>query len=88
MDDGHHVYDSPRLRHHVLRTGDTGHDQTSAVFIFATPVQNAPTAVVLANGSGTARTIDQNDTATITFSGQLNATSICSTWTNTGHADP
>ena len=56
--------------------------QTSVVFIFATPTQNAPTAVVLANG-GTAKTIDPNDTATITFSGQVDASTICSTWTNT-----
>jgi hypothetical protein len=57
--------------------------QTSAVFTFATPTQTAPTAVALANG-GTTRTIDTNDTATVTFSGPVNATSLCSTWNNTG----
>ena len=57
--------------------------QTSPVFTFTTPLQTAPTAVVLANG-GTAGTIDSNDTATVTFSAQLNASSICSAWTNTG----
>jgi hypothetical protein len=57
--------------------------QTSPAFTFATPTQTVPTAVALANG-GTARTIDSNDTAAVTFSAQLNASSICSTWTNTG----
>ena len=55
--------------------------QTSAVFIFSTPVQTAPTAIALASGSGQ---VSSGDTATITFSGQLNATSLCSTWTNNG----
>ena len=58
--------------------------QTSPVFTFATPAQTVPTAVALANGTGTARTVDPGDTATVTFSAQLNATTLCSTWTNTG----
>ena len=57
--------------------------QTSPVFSFTTPTQTAPTAVALANG-GTTREIDPGDTATVTFSAQLNATTICSGWTNTG----
>ena len=58
-----------------------GAAQTSAVFTFATPTQTAPTAVVLASGSGQVST---NDTATVTFSGPLTSSTICSTWTGTG----
>ena len=57
--------------------------QTSSAFTFTTPTQTAPTAVALANG-GTAKRVDPGDTATVTFSAQLNATTICSAWTNTG----
>ena len=60
-----------------------GAAQTSSVFTFTTPTQTAPTAVALANG-GTAKRVDPGDTATVTFSAQLNATTICSAWTNTG----
>jgi len=47
-------------------------------------VATQPIAVVLANG-GTAGRIDQGDSATVTFNGVLNATSVCSTWTNSGN---
>ncbi len=56
--------------------------QTSLVFTF-TPTQPAPTDVALANG-GTAQKADSGDTATITFNEQLNATTICSAWSNSG----
>ncbi len=55
---------------------------TSAVFTF-TPTQPTPTAVALANG-GTAARVDTGDTATVTFNEQLDASTICSAWTNTG----
>ena len=58
-----------------------GATQTSAVFTFATPTQTAPTAVALTNNSGQ---VGSGDTATVTFSGPLNASTICSTWTGTG----
>jgi prepilin-type N-terminal cleavage/methylation domain-containing protein len=57
--------------------------QSSPVFTFTTPAQLAPTAVTLANG-GVSNKIDTGDTATVTFSTQLNASTICSTWANTG----
>jgi hypothetical protein len=56
--------------------------QTSDVFTF-TPAQPTPTAVALANG-GTAKKIDSGDTATVTFSDQLDASTICGTWGNSG----
>src|SRR5262249_44567009 len=43
----------------------------------------APTNVVLANG-GIAGTADAGDTLTITYSEQLDASTLCSTWTNSG----
>ncbi len=43
---------------------------TSAVFTFETPVQTAPTAIALTSGSGQ---VSSGDTASITFSAQLNA---------------
>jgi hypothetical protein len=42
-----------------------------------------PVDVALANG-GVAQQIDTGDTVTITYSEQLNATSLCSAWTNSG----
>ena len=57
--------------------------QTSSVFTFTTPTKPAPTAVTLASG-GLTKEVSPNDTATVTFSAQLNATTICSGWTNTG----
>ena len=56
--------------------------QTSLVFTF-TPTQPAPTAVGLVNG-GTAEKADSNDSATVTFNEQLNATTICAAWSNSG----
>jgi hypothetical protein len=44
----------------------------------------APVDVTLANGIGTPGTADTGDTDTITYSEQLNASSICSAWTNSG----
>ena len=61
-----------------------GAAQTSAVFTFATPTQTAPTAVVLTAGGGQ---VVSSDTATVTFSGPLTPSTICSTWTGTGDPD-
>jgi hypothetical protein len=49
-------------------------------------VAPVPTALVLQNGNGTTNgtvgRIDRYDTATMTFSEQLSATSLCSAWSN------
>jgi Bacterial Ig-like domain len=58
-----------------------------ASFASQAPADKAsPTAtdVVLANG-GTAGQADTNDTITIPYSEQLDATKVCSNWTNTGN---
>jgi hypothetical protein len=43
-----------------------------------------PVDVTLANGSLVTRKADTGDTATVTYSEQLNASSFCSAWTNSG----
>ncbi len=53
-----------------------------AVTIDTTPP--AVTSAKLANGSGLAGKADAGDTATFTFSEQLNAATLCSAWTNSG----
>ena len=46
-------------------------------------VKTAITSLVTANGSGgTVGKIDAGDTITITFSGQIDASKVCSAWTN------
>lgn len=58
---------------------------SSAVFQFyATTSQPAVPLVAIANGGATSQKADPGDTVTITFSEQLNASTLCSTWTNTG----
>jgi hypothetical protein len=42
------------------------------------------TAAKLANGGASSGKADTGDTATFTYSEQLNATTLCSTWTNSG----
>ncbi len=60
--------------------------KTAATVICIDKTAPAPTNVVLANGTtGTAGTADNRDTLTITYSEQLDATTFCSTWTNTGN---
>ena len=59
--------------------------KTAATVICIDKTAPAPTNVVLANGNGTAGTADNRDTLTITYSEQLDATTFCSTWTNTGN---
>jgi hypothetical protein len=46
--------------------------------------QPVPVNVAMANG-GTLGRADSGDTLTVTYSEQLDATSMCSTWTNTGN---
>ena len=54
---------------------------TGSTTVRPTPI--TITSVVTANGSGgTAGKLDPNDTITITFSGQINAHTVCSAWTN------
>jgi hypothetical protein len=45
-------------------------------------VKTAITSLVTANGSGTPGEIDPNDIITITFTGQIDASKVCSAWTN------
>jgi hypothetical protein len=60
---------------------------TSAVFPFVyEDTQPSPTNVVLADGSGTTGKADSGDTATVTFSEALDASTICSSWVNDGTA--
>ena len=59
--------------------------KTAATVICIDKTAPAPTNVVLANGNGTAGTADNRDTLAITYSEQLDATTFCSTWTNTGN---
>jgi hypothetical protein len=55
---------------------------SSAVFPFIYDANEpAPEDIALANG-GVAKTADSGDTATVTFSEQLDASTICSTWNN------
>lgn len=42
------------------------------------------TSVTLANGGGAAGTADAGDSVTVTFSETMDATTFCSSWTNTG----
>jgi hypothetical protein len=45
----------------------------------------APTSAKLANGGANPGKAETGDTATFTYSEQLNATSLCSVWTNAGN---
>ena len=67
-------------------TDPAGNVSTSSGSVTITIDATVPavTAARLANGTGTAGTADAGDTATFTFSEQLNAASICSAWNNTG----
>lgn len=57
---------------------------TSASIAKVDATAPAPTNVVL-NNSGTAGTANNNDNLVITYSEKLDATTFCSTWTNTGN---
>jgi hypothetical protein len=45
-----------------------------------------PTALALANGTGTVGTVDRGDTVTITYSEPLKVSALCSTWSGDGSA--
>lgn len=45
-------------------------------------VKTSISSLVAANGTGTAGKIDSGDTITITFSGQIDASRVCSAWTD------
>ena len=62
--------------------------KTAATVICIDKTAPAPTNVVLANGNGTAGTADNRDTLAITYSEQLDATTFCSSWTNTRKPNP
>lgn len=55
---------------------------SAAVSVTIDAAAPTPTAEALGNGSGTAQKIDSGDTVTITYSEQLNSTSICSAWSS------
>ncbi|HEY7690722.1 MAG TPA: chitobiase/beta-hexosaminidase C-terminal domain-containing protein [Gaiellaceae bacterium] len=57
--------------------------KTASTTICIDKTAPAPTNVVLANG-GTVGSADSGDTLTITYSEQLDATTFCSTWGNSG----
>jgi hypothetical protein len=67
-------------------TDAAGNVSSSSAGVTVTIDTTAPATSLakLANGGGTAGTADTGDTATITFSEQLNAASFCSTWTSSG----
>jgi Chitobiase/beta-hexosaminidase C-terminal domain len=67
----------------VDKVGNTESVRTAATTICIDKTAPAPTNVVLANG-GIAGTADSGDTLTVTYSEQLDATTFCSTWTNSG----
>ena len=67
----------------VDKVGNTESVKTAGTTICIDKTAPAPTNVVLANG-GIAGTADSGDTLTVTYSEQLDATTFCSTWTNSG----
>ena len=69
----------------VDNVGNAETVKTGAATICIDKTAPAPTNIALANGGGGAGTADVGDTLTITFSEQLDATTFCATWTNTGN---
>ena len=65
-------------------TGNTNYNSAASSNDTIT-MTTQPIAVVLANGTGTAGTIDQGDSANVTFNGVLNASTVCSSWNNSGN---
>jgi hypothetical protein len=68
----------------VDNVGNTEAVKTAATAICIDKTAPAPTNVVLANG-GTVGSADQGDTLTVTYSEALDATTFCSTWSNSGN---
>ena len=69
----------------VDNVGNTEVAKTATTVICIDKTAPAPANVALANGNGTAGTADNRDTLTITYSELLDATTFCSTWTNSGN---
>ena len=64
-------------------TDSAGNVGTSATVNFTYNAVVSMTSLVTANGSGgTVGKLDANDTIALTFSGQINASTVCSAWTN------
>ncbi len=66
-------------------TDAAGHASATSgsVVVTVDTTQPTVTGIVIANGNVAAK-IDTGDTGTVTFSEQMDATTFCSTWTNTG----
>ncbi len=67
-------------------TDAAGNASTSSGSVVVTidTTQPSVTGVVIANGPNLAGQVDVGDTGTVTFSEQMNATTFCSIWTNSG----
>lgn len=57
---------------------------SGSVVVTIDTTQPSVTGVVIADGPGVAGTVDAGDTGTLTYSETMNATTFCSTWTNSG----
>ena len=57
---------------------------SGSVVVTIDTTQSTVTGAVIANGPNIAGKVDAGDTGTITFSEQMNATTFCSIWTNSG----
>ena len=70
----------------VITTDNASNTFTSAtVTVTVDRTAPAPTSAKLANGGANAGKAETSDTATFTYSEQLNAASLCSVWTNAGN---
>lgn len=65
----------------ITSTNGAGLTASRSFTVVADNTSPSVSNVVLANG-GTSSTIDQGDTATVTFSEQLDAAKLCPSWTN------
>jgi hypothetical protein len=68
----------------VDKVGNAESVKTAGTAICIDTTAPAPTDVVLANGGLVAGTAESGDTLTVTYSEQIDATTFCSTWTNSG----
>ena len=71
----------------VTLTDALGGTASSTLGLTVNP-QPTISSVTLANGTGTAGTLDKGDTVTIVFSAQMSEASFCSTWTSGDGANP
>jgi hypothetical protein len=56
--------------------------QVQQSFVVSNPL--TPTAITIANGTGTLHKADQGDTIKIVFNQSIDLSSVCSTWTSSG----